>query len=164
MAQERLFLLIIVGQAAVMGNSDSQPTMRVTFTDYIPDPDDDDCLRRAVNVTADLLTFEDGHAVLWSAGTEAARYPLAVIASVAVTDNRGNGRQPKDPVAIRSKYPNAYQPWLPQDEERLLALYRGGTKDPAALAAEFGRQPSAIRSRLAKLGLEHLAAAEGTDA
>ncbi|MCX4602398.1 hypothetical protein OG402_18170 [Streptomyces anulatus] len=61
---------------------------------------------------------------------------------------------------MRTKYPNAYQPWAPDNEERLLALYRDGSKDPADLAAEFGRQPSAIRSRLAKLGLEHLAAVQ----
>ncbi|MGW7367898.1 hypothetical protein ACWGI8_31870, partial [Streptomyces sp. NPDC054841] len=162
MAQQSLLMAITLGQAAPMGTSDSQPIIRVTFTDFLPDPDDDDCLRRAVNVAADLVTFEDSHAVLWLAGVEAARYPLRDIASVAPAGSRGSSRQPKDPAAIRAKYPNAYQPWSPVDEERLLALYREGSTDPADLAAEFGRQPSAIRSRLAKLGLEHLAASGAT--
>ncbi|UYQ63207.1 hypothetical protein [Streptomyces peucetius] len=144
-----------------MGTSHSQPIIRVTFTDFLPDPDDDDCLRRAVNVAADLITFEDDHAVLWLAGVESGRYPLSDIATLAPAELRGGVRQPKDPAAVRAKYPNAYQPWSPEDEERLLAMYRDGSKDPADLAAEFGRQPSAIR-RLAKLGLEHLAAGEAT--
>lgn len=161
MAQQALSPAIMLSQAASMATSDSQPIIRVTFTDFLPDPHDEDCLRRAVNVPADLVTFEGNHAVLWLAGVEAARYPLPDITSVAPAGPRGSSRQPKDPAAIRAEYPNAYQPWSSRDEERLLTRYRAGVTDPAELADEFGRQPSAIRSRLAKLGLEHLAAGDG---
>ncbi len=54
--------------------------------------------------------------------------------------------------AIRQKYPNAYKPWQPADDEQLQTQYRQG-KSIRELAEHFGRQPSAIRSRLTKMGL-----------
>ncbi|NBE56916.1 hypothetical protein [Streptomyces boluensis] len=57
---------------------------------------------------------------------------------------------------LRARYPNFGRPWSSADEEKLLALYRAGQRDFEVLAAEFGRQPSAIRSRLGRLGLERL--------
>ncbi|MEW2571357.1 hypothetical protein [Streptomyces sp. NPDC047070] len=125
------------------------------FDDYYADPADADCLRRAVSKQADHLTFEDGHMVLWLIGVEVGRYPLTTITSVSLTGAEG-GQRRDDPEAIRAQHPNAYQPWLPEDDERLLALYRDGSRDLKDLGQTFGRQPSAIRSRLAKLGLERL--------
>ncbi|MFJ3756592.1 hypothetical protein [Streptomyces sp. NPDC090080] len=127
----------------------------MTFDDYYPDPDDADCLRRAVSRHADDLTFEDGHMVLWLIGAEVGRYPLKTITSVAV-DGAEDGQRRDAPETIRKQYPSAYLPWSPDDDERLLALYRGGNHDLNDLGQTFGRQPSAIRSRLAKLGLEQL--------
>ncbi|MGW0958893.1 hypothetical protein ACWD4K_07610 [Streptomyces gelaticus] len=49
------------------------------------------------------------------------------------------------------------QPWLQQDDARLLVLYQQGERELDTLGKQFGRKPSAIRSRLAKLGLESLA-------
>ena len=52
---------------------------------------------------------------------------------------------------IRSQYPNAYTPWTAEADAALLAAHQAG-HDVAALADTFGRQPSAIRSRLNRLG------------
>jgi hypothetical protein len=51
----------------------------------------------------------------------------------------------------RREYPNAYLPWTAESDAALLAAYQSG-HDVAALAGTFGRQPSAIRSRLNHLG------------
>ena len=52
---------------------------------------------------------------------------------------------------IRRKYPKAYTEWTGEEESLLIAeLARGKSIDE--LAERFQRQPSAIRSRLQKLG------------
>lgn len=53
---------------------------------------------------------------------------------------------------VRKQHPNAYRPWLPDDDADLKKLFSRGTsvKD---LAARFDRQPSAIRARVRKLDL-----------
>lgn len=53
---------------------------------------------------------------------------------------------------IRVIHPNAYRFWTPSDETRLKDEFAAGRKI-SELAREFGRQPSAIRSRLRKLGV-----------
>ena len=50
----------------------------------------------------------------------------------------------------RSRYPNAYMPWSPTDDAALVERVRKG-ETVAALSEHFGRQPSAIRSRISKL-------------
>ena len=52
---------------------------------------------------------------------------------------------------VRSQHPKAYERWTPEDDQRLADLHEAGW-DEAGLADEFDRQPSAIRSRLQKLG------------
>jgi len=58
-------------------------------------------------------------------------------------------RRPHD--LVRERHPNAYRPWRPEEEERLLALHRAG-RSVAELAAELGRRPGGIRARLVRLG------------
>ncbi|MBK9189050.1 MAG: hypothetical protein IPM33_08855 [Phycisphaerales bacterium] len=53
---------------------------------------------------------------------------------------------------LRQRYPNAYQAWTPTDDAELESSFRQGSST-RELARRFGRQPSAIRSRLVKLGL-----------
>ncbi len=53
---------------------------------------------------------------------------------------------------LREKHPRAYAKWTPEDDARLKAEFVKGTSR-AELAAIFERQPSAIKSRLQKLGL-----------
>lgn len=53
---------------------------------------------------------------------------------------------------IKRRHPRAYTPWSPEEDRELDAMFRRG-EIAAAMAVHLGRQPSAIRSRLAKLGL-----------
>jgi hypothetical protein len=52
----------------------------------------------------------------------------------------------------RRQYPKAWSAWSPDDDSRLLDGYRSG-KDIGQLAAELGRRPRAILSRLVKHGV-----------
>jgi DNA-binding CsgD family transcriptional regulator len=53
---------------------------------------------------------------------------------------------------IRQKYPRAYMSWSNEEERELINLFESNlsTKE---IATQLQRQPSAIRSRLTKLGL-----------
>lgn len=53
---------------------------------------------------------------------------------------------------IRQKYPRAYVKWSREEDENLQKEYASG-QQIGSLAQRFERQPSAIRSRLQKLGL-----------
>ncbi|MFD3378350.1 MULTISPECIES: hypothetical protein [unclassified Streptomyces] len=138
-----------------MGVLPVRALFRLSFTDYVPDPSDADCLRRSMTVPADQITFEDATLILWLADTEIARFELSTIVTIKIEDVPANGRRDA-PEELRSRYPNFGQPWTSEDEANLLTLYREGERDFDALGKKFGRQPSAIRSRLSKLGLEHL--------
>ena len=83
---------------------------------------------------------------------------LEVIRSHAGEHNLDEGKIPFRPHGrssildeIRQKYPNAYEKWSAEEDERLRQQYG---RNISELAELFGRQPSAIRSRLTKLGLE----------
>ena len=54
---------------------------------------------------------------------------------------------------IRQKYPRAYEKWSSEEDEQLKIKHSTGL-GASELAKCFGRQPSAIRSRLTKLGLK----------
>jgi hypothetical protein len=53
---------------------------------------------------------------------------------------------------IKAQHPNAYERWVPEDDSLLAEMHKAGTAIEA-MAERFRRQPSAIRSRLAKLEL-----------
>lgn len=53
---------------------------------------------------------------------------------------------------IRAANPRAYEKWSTEEDARLTHLFRAGSGVPQ-IAATLQRQPSAIRSRLAKLNL-----------
>ncbi|MFH9808816.1 hypothetical protein ACH4NO_10785 [Streptomyces olivaceus] len=127
---------------------------RVTFNDYHQDPNDSDVVRRAVTIHADRLTFDSAHLALWLTGTEVGRFPLGIIKSIH--PEASPSRQRESPEELRARYPKMGQPWTQEDDTRLLALYQQGERDLDALGKQFDRKPSAIRSRLAKLGLEAL--------
>jgi len=137
-----------------MGASTEHAAFRLTFTDYRQDPNDSDVLRRAVTVQADRLTFRDEHLTLWLAGTEVGHFPLEIIESVCPEAQPGKTRE--SPEELRARYPSMGAPWSDEDDKRLLALYQQGERNLASLGKRFGRKPSAIGSRLAKLGLESL--------
>ena len=54
---------------------------------------------------------------------------------------------------VRKEYPNAYQPWTAEADEELRLLYEKASS-VAEIAAQFGRRPGAITSRLNRLGLD----------
>ncbi|MET8216376.1 SANT/Myb-like DNA-binding domain-containing protein [Streptomyces hirsutus] len=138
-----------------MGESTVRTAFRLTFTDYHQDPNDSDVLRRAITVQADRITFDDGHLNLWLAGIHVGEFPLDIIESVCPQGEPGRRRE--SPEELRARYPQMGHSWSPEDDARLLALYRQGERDFDTLGKHFGRKPSAVRSRLAKLGLESLA-------
>lgn len=53
---------------------------------------------------------------------------------------------------VRQMYPKAYERWSPDEDEQLKVKYQEGVS-VSELTTYFQRQPSAIHSRLAKLGL-----------
>ena len=53
----------------------------------------------------------------------------------------------------RETYSNAYEPWTPKDDERLVELFREG-KTVAELSSLFKRSENAIRMRINKLLLQ----------
>ena len=53
---------------------------------------------------------------------------------------------------IKEKYPNAYEHWTPETDEKIKKLYHEG-KSNSELSEIFQRKSGAIRSRLKKLGL-----------
>ena len=55
--------------------------------------------------------------------------------------------------AIKARYPMAYQPWSAEDDEHLRAMHDAG-EPISRMSEEFQRQPSAVRSRLRKFGLD----------
>jgi hypothetical protein len=59
--------------------------------------------------------------------------------------------------AIKTKYPRAYEPWRESEQQQLREAFNPDAPNLAhhleELADRFQRQPSAIRSRLQRLGL-----------
>jgi hypothetical protein len=62
----------------------------------------------------------------------------------------------------RRRYPNAYAPWTQADDRRLLTRFRAGASMDE-LTLEFGRNPGAINSRLARLRAKTLQHGEVPD-
>ena len=65
--------------------------------------------------------------------------------------------QPKDSyqerlAEIRSRYPRAYEPWSEAEDQDLTKMHREGV-DAKEMASRLQRQPSAVKSRLKRLGL-----------
>ncbi|WP_407110703.1 hypothetical protein ACE1N8_18270 [Streptomyces sp. DSM 116494] len=138
-----------------MGDSTVRTAFRLTFTDYHQDPNGSDVLRRAVTIHADRITFDAGHLNLWLTGTHVGEFSLDIIESVCPQGDAGRKRE--TPEELRARFPRMGDPWSSEDDAHLLALYQQGERDFDTLGKRFGRKPSAIRSRLAKLGLESLA-------
>ncbi|MEG4148518.1 hypothetical protein [Microcoleus sp. Pol12B5] len=73
--------------------------------------------------------------------------------SSGLNADQKNGYRPKTQnEKIRQKYPRAYVKWSQDEDENLKKEYASGQQIDE-LAQRFQRQPSAIRSRLQKLGL-----------
>lgn len=52
---------------------------------------------------------------------------------------------------MREEYPNAFKPWKPEEDAKLMSFFEDGkAKSVKKLAEEFGRHPGSIRARLKK--------------
>jgi hypothetical protein len=79
---------------------------------------------------------------------------------MGMDESLSNDIAPKGPgriASVKAKHPHAYEPWTEVEDVRLVAGYRSGLGFED-LALRFGRQPSAIESRLKKLALAKLRA------
>ena len=68
-------------------------------------------------------------------------------------DSRQGGEGRSRIEQMRSQYSRAYERWTTDEDDSLRQAFSGG-KNIQELAEQLGRQPSAILSRLAKLGLQ----------
>lgn len=112
-------------------------------------------MRRVLDVEADLLTFDGGSVAFWLRGVEVCSFPSSVLSGVELPLESVPAAQAYSVDEVRKQHPNAYQRWTPEDEQLLLQLHASGS-GVDELASRFARQPSAIRSRLAKLGVGEL--------
>jgi len=55
--------------------------------------------------------------------------------------------------AIKARHPRAYERWESEEDDRLRRLIAAG-EAIESIGGQLGRQPSAIRSHIAKLGLD----------
>jgi hypothetical protein len=68
------------------------------------------------------------------------------------SDKKSKSEYHKKLEKIREKYPNAYKPWKETDDILLRDYFNHG-KSYSEISEKFRRKPSAIKSRLRKLGL-----------
>lgn len=103
---------------------------------------------RAVEVEVALEADVDGASVIEDA------YVVGSGTTVAVpTAEAERAPEPTTPAAIKARYPRAYQRWQPDEDARLRELFARGCELPE-LCDDLGRQPSAVDSRIRRLGLE----------
>ncbi len=65
---------------------------------------------------------------------------------------RAEPKSDSDTKQIRESHPRAYEKWFPKEEQRLMGLFGSGLSVPE-VASKLGRRPSAVRSRLLRLGI-----------
>ncbi|MCD7445629.1 hypothetical protein K4B79_46575 [Streptomyces lincolnensis] len=138
-----------------MSGAVSQGKIRLRFSEFVVDPSDADVMRRVLDVEADLLTFEGGSITFWLRGVEVCSFPSSVLDGVELPVGLEPASRVYSVDEVRKQYPKAYERWTPEDDQLLLRLHTSGS-GVDELTERFARQPSAIRSRLAKLGMEGL--------
>lgn len=130
----------------------SQPQVRLQLHDFVLDPKDPDVMRKVLTVEADVLTFDEGTVIFWLRGVEVATFPWSAVRAVELASSAPSAAARAYSVdEVRKRHGNAYQRWTQEDEQLLVELHSSG-HGVEALARRFSRQPSAIRSRLTKLG------------
>lgn len=131
----------------------STPQVRLQLRDFMLDPKDPDVMRKAMTLEADVLTFEQGTITFWLHGVEVASFTSDAVSAVELSAAASSTAPRTYSVdKVRERYGNAYQRWSREDDELLVELHAAG-EVVDALARRFARQPSAIRSRLVKLGV-----------
>lgn len=97
-------------------------------------------------IVADRITFNEGRVWFWSDGV--------AILSHAPTELAGVEAMHEDAVErARETHPRAFDHWTDEEDERLRKARADGLTR-VQLSELFERQPSAIRTRLDRLGLE----------
>jgi hypothetical protein len=100
----------------------------------------------AEEIVADRISFDEGRVWFWSDGV--------AIASHAPSDVAGVTALHEDAVELaRESHARAFERWTVDEDERLRKARADGLTR-VQLSELFERQPSAIRSRLDRLGLE----------
>ncbi|MGW4881809.1 hypothetical protein ACWEPI_35270 [Streptomyces sp. NPDC004262] len=136
-----------------MSDAVSQGKIRLRFSEFVVDPSDADVMRRVLDVEANLLTFEGGSITFWLRGVEVCSFPSSVLDGVELPVGSEPASRVYSVNEIRKQHSKAYERWTPEDDQLLLRLHAAGS-GVDELAERFARQPSAIRSRLVKLGVE----------
>jgi hypothetical protein len=75
----------------------------------------------------------------------AVREALKIIDQVACRESYAERME-----KIRMSHPRAYEPWMPEEETKLICLFKAGA-NIKEISTQLQRQPNAIRSRLQKL-------------
>lgn len=68
------------------------------------------------------------------------------------TEGAPSTARPKAFAEIRTKHPNAYRKWMPEEEMEMVSQFKNG-KSIRNISALSGRKVGGIRARLVKLGL-----------
>lgn len=105
----------------------------------------------AVEFLVSRITFFDDQLLVWNDGTEMARLK----GSDVLTMDFGAAGSSVSIDEVRATHRNAYTKWTTEEDALLLDLTKSSTS-VIDIAALFGRQESAIESRLAKLSLQLL--------
>ncbi|MFF1561864.1 hypothetical protein [Streptomyces sp. NPDC058279] len=135
--------------------------LRLRFTDFVVDPHDPDIMRRTMDLEADVLTFEGDLVTFWLHGVETGSFPSSSLSAIELASITPPAPPRTYAVEeVRKQHGNAYQKWSHEDEELLVELHSAG-HTITSLARHFARQPGAIRSRLAKLGVEQPSSTDG---
>ncbi|WP_327286738.1 hypothetical protein [Streptomyces sp. NBC_01198] len=142
----------------------SQPQVRLQLHDFVLDAKDPDVMRKVLTVEADVLTFDEGTVTLWLRGVEVATFPWNAVRAVELASSAPSAAARAYAVdEVRKRHGNAYQRWTQEDDQLLVELHSSG-HGLEALARRLSRQPSAIRSRLTKLGVEEPGGQQGSPA
>lgn len=100
---------------------------------------------------ADRITFQEGAVLFWVGGVKVSQLQVETIDHVLLPSADTMEEDPKFSVAaVRETHRNAYGKWTDDEDVLLLKLKRDNVPIPD-IAALFGRQDSAIHSRLRKL-------------
>lgn len=100
----------------------------------------------ASDIVADRITFDEGTTWFWSDGVAIESHPTSQITSVAAMHERAIE-------AARQTHARAFEQWSDEEDARLRKARADGLTR-VQLSELFERQPSAITSRLDRLGLE----------
>jgi ATP-dependent DNA helicase RecQ len=122
---------------------------------------DDSEYRRLLPTSAGLQLGPETQAAAWSVRRRAWETPRRELGGFTADDFRPSSAPESTSseewagrlLQMRQTYPNAYAPWSTDEDDTLRGEYE--RRQPLSdIARRHGRQPSPIRSRLRKLGLE----------